>query len=99
MPDDEGCPPELSRRSAKLEPAGYGRPATLTLQPKELITTTTVRSLPKWLRVRLQKPAPQKTRTISLKDRQVLPTLPNWARSAIAFQHNHSAGDRVLEQL
>jgi len=37
--------------------------------------TTLVQYVPKWLRVRLQKPPQPKLRTSSKKDRQVLPTL------------------------
>jgi hypothetical protein len=37
--------------------------------------TTLVQYVPKWLRVRLQKPPQPKSRTPSKKDRQVLPTL------------------------
>ncbi len=37
--------------------------------------TTLIQYIPKWLRVRLQKPPKPKLRTISKKDRQVLPTL------------------------
>jgi hypothetical protein len=37
---------------------------------------TIVQYIPQWLRNRWQKPAPQRSRTVSKKDRQVLPTLP-----------------------
>jgi hypothetical protein len=46
--------------------------------------TTIVQFVPKWLRVRLQKPAQPKPRTLNKKDRQILPTLPN-ANGAILF--------------
>jgi hypothetical protein len=46
--------------------------------------------LPRWLRSRLQQPAPQKIRTLSKKDRQVLPTLPNVKRPAVRFQDDDS---------
>jgi hypothetical protein len=39
--------------------------------------TTIVQFVPKWLRVRLQKPAQPKSKTLNKKDRQILPTLPN----------------------
>jgi hypothetical protein len=52
--------------------------------------TTVVQFVPKWLRVRLQKPAQPKSKTLNKKDRQVLPTLPNANRPSILF----SAGER-----
>jgi len=58
--------------------------------------TTIVQYVPKWLRVRLQKPTPPKSRTISKKDRQVLPTLPKQSRSAIFSQDDSPPGYRVL---
>jgi len=47
--------------------------------------TTIVQFVPKWLRVRLQKPAQPKSKTLNKKDRQVLPTLPNANRPSILF--------------
>ena len=61
--------------------------------------TTIVQYVPKWLRVRLQKPAQPKSRTISKKDRQVLPTLPEQSRSVIFSQDDSPAGYRVLWRL
>ena len=55
--------------------------------------------LPKWLRVRLQKPALPKPKTISLKDRQPLPRLSNPARSVVLSQENNPVGYRVLARL
>jgi len=40
--------------------------ATLTIQPQETIMKTIALYLPKWLRIRLQKPAPPTPKTISL---------------------------------
>jgi len=73
--------------------------ATVTINPEETIMTTIVQYLPKWLRVRLQKPTLQKPKPVSLKDRQVLPRLPNQARSAVFSQENHPVGYRVLARL
>jgi hypothetical protein len=61
--------------------------------------TTIVQYVPKWLRVRLQKPAQPKSRTVSKKDRQVLPTLPKQSRSVIFSQDDCPAGYRVLWKL
>ena len=61
--------------------------------------TTIVQFVPKWLRVRLQKPTPPKPKTVSKKDRQVLPTLPNQKRSVIFSQDDSPAGYRVLWRL
>ena len=61
--------------------------------------TTLVQLVPKWLRLRLQKPTPPKPKTISKKDRQVLPTLPNQSRSVIFSQDDSPAGYRVLWRL
>ena len=47
--------------------------------------TTIVQFVPKWLRVRLQKPAQPKSKTLNKKDRQVLPTLPNANRPSNLF--------------
>ena len=55
--------------------------------------------LPKWLRLRLQKPATQQPKTISLKDRQPLPRLPKQPRSVIFSQENNPVGYRVLARL
>jgi len=43
--------------------------------------TTLVQFVPKWLRVRRQKPTQPKPKTVSKKDRQVLPIAPKQARS------------------
>ncbi len=48
--------------------------------------TTIVQYVPKWLRGRLQKPTPPKSKTVSKKDRQVLPTLPNPQRPPVRLQ-------------
>jgi len=55
--------------------------------------------LPKWLRVRREKPAPQKPTTVSLKDRQPLPMLPKQKRSVIFSQDDNPAGYRALGRL
>ena len=60
---------------------------------------TIVQYVPKWLRVRLQKPTPQKPKTISKKDRQVLPTLPKQTHSPIFSQDDKSGGYRLLWRL
>ena len=61
--------------------------------------TTIVQFVPKWPRVRLQKPTQPKSKSVSKKDRQVLPTLPKQSRSVI-FSHDDSpAGYRVLWRL
>jgi hypothetical protein len=61
--------------------------------------TTIVQYVPKWLRARLQKPTQPKLRTVSKKDRQVLPTLPKQSRSVIFSQDDSPAGYRVLWRL
>jgi len=61
--------------------------------------TTIVQFVPKWLRARLQQPAPQKPTIINKKKRQLLPTLPNQTRSAIFSQDDSPAGYRVLWRL
>ena len=61
--------------------------------------TTIVQFVPKWLRARLQKPAQPKSKTLSKKDRQVLPTLPNQSRSVIFSQADSPVGYRVLWRL
>ena len=58
--------------------------------------TTIVQFVPKWLRARLQKPTQPKSKTVSKKDRQVLPTLPNQTRSVAFSQDDSPAGYRVL---
>ena len=73
--------------------------ATSTIKPGEPIMTTIVQFVPKWLRLRLQKPAQPKSRTVSKKDRQVLPTLSNQTRSVIFSQDDSPAGYRVLWRL
>jgi len=61
--------------------------------------TTIVQYVPKWLRVRLQKPTPPKPKTISKKDRQVLPTLTNQTPSVILSEDDSPAGYRALWRL
>ena len=61
--------------------------------------TTIVQYVPKWLRARLPKPAQPKSKTVSKKDRQVLPTLPRQTRSVIFSQDDSPAGYRVLWRL
>ena len=61
--------------------------------------TAIVRYVPKWLRVRLRRPTQPKSKTISKKDRQVLPTLPKQSRSVIFSQEDSSAGYRLLWRL
>jgi hypothetical protein len=46
--------------------------------------TTIVQYVPKWLRVRLQKPTQPKSKTVNKKDRQVLPTLLDQKRPSAA---------------
>jgi len=58
--------------------------------------TTIVQYVPKWLRVRLQKPTPAKPKAVTKKDRQVLPTLPKQTRSVLFSQDDSPAGYRVL---
>jgi len=62
--------------------------------------TTIVQYLPQWLRSRLPKNAPPKPKPVNKKDRQVLPTLPNWRQSSKAFQDDDSPpGYRILWRL
>ena len=61
--------------------------------------TTIVQFVPKWLRLRLQKPTQPKPKTVSKKDRQVLSTLSNQTRSVIFSQDDSPAGYRVLWKL
>ena len=58
--------------------------------------TTIIEFVPKWLRARLQKPAPQKPVIVNKKKRQLLPTLPSQTRSVIFSQDDSPAGYRVL---
>ena len=58
--------------------------------------TTIVQFVPKWLRLRLQKPTPQKPLIVNKKKRQLLPTLPSQTRSVIFSQDDSPAGYRVL---
>ena len=46
--------------------------------------------IPQWLRSRLQKPAPQKARVRTKKERQILPTMPNLKRPPIRLQDDDS---------
>ncbi len=89
--------PIFSEGGPKLSPAGYGWQA-ITIKPGEPIMTTIVQFVPKWLRVRLQKPAPQKPTLVNKKKRQLLPTL-NPTRSVIFSQDDSPAGYRVLWKL
>ncbi len=61
--------------------------------------TTIVQYVPKWLRVRLQKPTQPKSKTVSKKDRQVLPTLPKQNHSVVFSQDESPAGYRALWRL
>jgi len=61
--------------------------------------TTIVQYVPKWLRARLQKPTPQKPKSVNKKTRQVLPTLPSQTRSVIFSQDDSPAGYRALWRL
>jgi hypothetical protein len=56
------------------------------LDNERQITVTIVQYVPKWLRSRFQKPAPQNVPKLSKKDRQVLPTLPSLKRTSILFK-------------
>jgi len=61
---------------------------------------TLIQYVPKWLRVRLQKLAQPKLKTVSKKDRQVLPALPKETRSVVVSQDDDSpAGFRLLWRL
>jgi hypothetical protein len=60
---------------------------------------TIAQCLPQWLRSRSQKPAPRKLKTVTKKDRQVLPTLPKQTHSVIFSQDSSPAGYRVLWRL
>ncbi len=61
--------------------------------------TTIAQYLPKWLRVRLQKPTQPKAKTLNKKDRQVLPTRWNQTPSVNCSQDDSPAGYRVLWHL
>ena len=61
--------------------------------------TTIIQSIPKWLRSRWQKPAPQKPKSVNKKARQVLPTLSKPSRSVIFSQDDSPAGYKVLWRL
>ena len=61
--------------------------------------TTIVQFVPKWLRLRLQKPAQLKTKTVNKKDRQVLPTLPKQPRSFGLSDDDSPPGYRVVWKL
>ncbi len=61
--------------------------------------TTIVQFVPKWLRARLQRPAPQYPAVVNKKKRQLLPTLPGQTRSVIFSQDDSPAGYRVLWRL
>ena len=51
---------------------------------------TITQYFPQWLRGRLQKAEPQKVRTPSKKERQVLPTLQNVKQRVARFQEDES---------
>ena len=55
--------------------------------------------LPKWLRVRLQKPAQPKSKTLNKKDRQILPTLPNANRPSILLAADEKQAGHQLRGL
>ena len=61
--------------------------------------TTLVQYVPKWLRVRLQKPTPPKPKTLSKKDRQVLPTLPSTKCRSLLIHDGQSPPGRQLRGL
>jgi hypothetical protein len=52
---------------------------------------TIVQYIPQWLRSRLQKPVPQKLKTVTKKDRQILPTLPKPISPPIRRQDDDNA--------
>ncbi len=57
---------------------------------------TITQFLPQWLRRAAQKPARLKPRYVSMKDRQILPTLPQMTRPPARFQDDNSpAGCRI----
>jgi hypothetical protein len=60
---------------------------------------TIVQFVPKWMRVRLQKPTQPKPKTVNKKERQVLPTLPNTKRPSILFQEDQRLAGRQLRGL
>jgi hypothetical protein len=60
---------------------------------------TIAQYLPKWLRSSSQKPAPRKLKTVTKKDRQVLPTLPKQTYSVVFSQDSSLAGYRALWRL
>jgi hypothetical protein len=47
--------------------------------------------IPRWLRNRWQRPAPQQLKTVAKKDRQVLPTLPKPNCPPIPWQDDDGA--------
>ena len=75
--------------------AGHFKPST----QRNPIMTTILQYVPKWLRVRLQKPAQPKPRNVSKKDRQILPTLPDQSRSVIFSPDDSRPGYRLLWRL
>lgn len=58
--------------------------------------TTLVQYLPRWLRPRLQKPAPQQPQIVNKRTPKPLPTLPSQTHSAIFSQDDSPPGYRVL---
>jgi hypothetical protein len=66
---------------------------------REPIMTTIVQFVPKWLRARLQKPAPQKHTTQEKKKRQELPNLSKRAELSLHAQEASAAEFRYLWKL
>ena len=58
--------------------------------------TTLAQFAPKWLRNRVQKPAQPKSKPLSKKDRQVLPTLPKQSCSVLFSRDDSPAANRGL---
>jgi hypothetical protein len=51
---------------------------------------TITQYVPQWLRVRFQKPAPQKAQPINKKEKQILPTLPKAPSPPVKLQDDDS---------
>jgi len=60
---------------------------------------TLIQYVPKWVRVRLKRPSQPKFKTVSKKNRQVLPTLPKETPAAIYSEDESPAGFRLLWRL
>jgi hypothetical protein len=58
--------------------------------------TTIVQYVPKWLRVRLQKPTQPKPKTLSKKDRQILPIVPKPETPPCRYPETIRPGERFL---